>query len=139
MTFSNEIVSEADEAAFDFRQIKRPPLYLDPIWPYQWTIDRDRRVFLMATAGVGNDEARSVKHFILWIEEEMVRLQLNHVAVGENAEHVTSTWHLLEMSLPRRLRGDRERVLEALREALTAYRVAGVMVTVRSHQAVFQF
>ena len=138
MAFSNEIVSEADEAACDFRQIKRPPLYLDPIWPYQWTIDRDRRVFLIATTGGGN-EGRSVKHFVLWFEDEMVRVQLNHVAVGENAEHVTSTWHLLELSLPRRLRSDRERVLKALREALTAYRVAGVMVTVRSHQAVFQF
>ena len=138
MAFSNEIVSEADEAAFEFRQIKRPPLYLDPIWPYQWTIDEGRRIFLIAT-GVRNDEAGSVKHFVLWFEGEMVRFKLNHMAVGENAEHVTSTWHLLEMILPRRLRSDRENVLEALREALTAYRVAGVMVTVRSHQAVFQF
>jgi hypothetical protein len=138
MPFVNERISEQDKAAFDFSQIKRPPIYRDSIEPYKWTIDRSRGLFLIGTLG-GNEDERNAEHFALWWKGEPVHFKLLHDAVGQFKQHVSSTWHLVKMYLPTNLERDREEILQALREALTEYKVSGCGVHVASHEVHFTF
>lgn len=138
MAFVNEIISAHDKANFDFSQIKRPPLCVDPIEPHYWTIDRKRDIFLIWTLG-GNEEEQNVHHFALWWRGDVVHVKLERDAVGQNKTHVTSTWRLKQLRLPSHLESSRAEVVEVLKEALTEYKVAGAGVRVASHEAKFEF
>ena len=139
IAFVNESISVYDKANFDFSRIKRPPLYyVDPIEAHYWTIDRTRDVFLIWTLG-GNEEARNAHHVALWWHGDLVRIGLERDAVGQNRMPVTSTWRLRLMQLPSHLESSRAEIVEALKEALTEYKVTGAGVRVASHEAKFEF
>jgi len=138
MTFINERITSDVRTEFDLSRIKKPPLYLDPAEPYKWTIDRSRNIFLVWTHG-GSEDEPSAQHFALWWDGEIVHVKLEQWTEGEFSRHVVSTWQLKSLVLPAALESKREQVLLTLKEALRAYRVAGIGVPIASHEANFSF
>ena len=85
----------------------------------------------------GYEDERNVLHFVLWWKGEPIHIKLEREAEGLNAVHVTSTWHLLRMTLRVELEPERGFVLQNLKEALSAYKVTGTGVAVASYDAKF--
>lgn len=138
MAFVNERISDEDRLNFDFSHFKRPPLYIDSIEPYNWTIDRERNIVLVWTRG-GTEEERNAQHFALQWKGQIVYAKLEREAVGLNANHVTSTWRMKHLTIPPSIEASRNEIIEALKQALTEYKVGGIGVHVASHEAKFEF
>lgn len=138
MAFVNELISDEDKQRFDFSAIRRPPLYLDPVPPREWTVDRDRDVFLMWTRGSDQDDQHAI-YFVLGWRGELLPVSLEREAIGAFREHTVTTWRLRWIGIPPRLEPQRNAILLALKDALTEYKYSGLGVAVASHEAKFEF
>jgi hypothetical protein len=137
ITFGNERIPGDDKARSDFKRIKRPPIFRQPIDTRNWTIDRSRNIFLVWTGG-GTEDERHAVHFAFAWNGSIVRLKLEQDSVGQFSQHVTTTWRLKESLIPDELVPEKVAILAAIREAHVVYR-AGDGVVVASHEARFDF
>lgn len=138
MAFVNERISEEDKLRFNLGSIMRPPNYSDPIRLVDWTVDKDRKIFLVWTKGSSEDERNSV-YFALGWGGEIIHLKLLKNSVGQIKEHVDTTWNIEHAWIPPALQASRKEIISALKEALITYKVQGVLVPVASHEAKFEF
>lgn len=138
MAFVNERISEEDRLRFNLDSIKRPTLYLQSIEPYAWTIDKDRRIFLILTKG-GSEDEQNAEYFAMGWDGKVIHVKLRNESVGLFKDHVTTTWSLEHAGIPPDLQAFRAEILSALKEALVAYKVRGGRVPVASHEAKFTF
>lgn len=64
MGFVYEKISDADKKRYDFSAIKAAPVFLQPIVPYAWTIDRERETFFL-WVGSGGESQPHIHYFAL--------------------------------------------------------------------------
>ena len=137
MAFVSEIISDEDKSRYDLGVIKRPPIYLQPVNPTTWTIDRERNAFLITTTR-GTVDHQNLVQFSLWWNGDVIRIDTEMNSVGKFNEHVDIVWNLLSLWIPKSSVVSREDVIKALKEALIAYR-AGVRIKVNSCSTSFAF
>jgi len=138
MAFVNELISDEDKQRFDFSVIRRPPTYLESVYPHHWTIDRERDLFLIWTRGGGEDD-RNAAYFALWWKGNVLPVNLEFTEIGTIHDHIKTTWRLRWIGVPPHLERERTAIISALKEALVVYKVGGAGVPVVSHEATFEF
>ncbi|WP_168846049.1 hypothetical protein [Sphingomonas sp. S2M10] len=137
MAFHNEYVDSSSDEAKEYnldgvrRSFHRP---LDT--RYSWTIDRDRRIFLMWIKG-GREEFYQRQNFCLWWKGCIISLDLLQ---SENGFSDT-TWDLVSSSftIPEGVIEGRDKIVSLLKEALIEYKHAGIGMDVPDHKATFLF
>jgi hypothetical protein len=117
MSFVTEIISTEDQKLIGFEQIKDP--IGRPLRPYKWTVDRDRKMFLLQTYRGGEDSHHLV-WFIFDIKGVRLSLQLSCKTYQEVGGSVYP-WKLVQpLVLPKGVTETKQQVVEVLREALAS-------------------
>lgn len=137
MTFVNEYVSTEDAKKYDLDSINRR-FGKDPAIRYQWTINRISDVFLMWISA-GREEFAGRQVFALGWKGLVFPVHMESEGHGRLAEKTTTIWRLAGVDLPPQLTSQREEIIQALKAALTEYKVSGIGVPVADHTAVFEF
>lgn len=137
MAFVNEYVTEEDAKKYDLDGINRQ-FMKDPEIRYDWTIDRERNVFLLWIEAE-REEFAGEETFILWWNGLIVPVYTFKTREGRASEKVITTWRLRGIDLPPELSEKYDEVIAVLKEALIEYKVFGIGVPVADHTAVFEF
>ncbi len=142
MTFVNEKVSEQDIEKYGLRSINKT--FLKPDIEYDWTIDREREIYLRV---MGNNwqEPQEQKISFYW-KGHLLRMDLKRVGNEDNVRGGKGgcTWSLLpigrkHLELPTELQIHRDQITHDLKEALTAYKDFGRRSVIGDHTANFLF
>lgn len=140
MTFVNEFVSDEDIKKYDLPSVWMKIKGSTP-FQYLWTINHKRNVFLIEYSG-GREELSNHIDFALWWDGYIhkARLIKNNDRL-EGLENLTTTWQLIGVDTDIDIDSvhSKEQVLNALKDALRAYRLLGASVPVKNHTAVFDF
>ena len=137
MAFVNEYVSPEDVKKYDLDGINQR-FGKDPALRYQWTVDRERNVFLI-WMDAGREEFSARQTLLLWWQGISVFVRLLSATTGTLGSQVTSRWQLQQINLPPELVTKRTEILDVLKEALVAYKVSGIGLPVPRHTATFEF
>ncbi len=137
MAFVNEYASPEDVKIYDLDGINQR-FGKDPALRYQWTIDRERNVFLIWMEA-GREEFAARQTFLLWWQGISVFVRLLSATTGTLDSQVTSRWQLQQIDLSPELDAKRTEILETLKDSLVAYKVSGIGFPVPRHIAVFEF
>jgi hypothetical protein len=132
MTFINEFTPPEDIEKYGLKKIDKRFEFLGATSTRQWTIDRERDIYLrnVAQAGAGDIEVcNQLKWTFYWKGHELtLRLDLLEGRGGEG-EPGWSHWRLVLVNgssgLPEQLKPHRREIFADLKEALIAYQGAG--------------
>jgi hypothetical protein len=135
MAFINELISEADLEKYHIKEIDEE-FVVGQTKSRQWTIDRGRDIYLrnVARGGGGDPDIRSQTTWTLYWHGDLLGLRLDLLdGGGARGEPGWSHWRLVWLEgshgLPDQLKPQRTQILEALYEALLAYKDFGVYST----------
>lgn len=136
MAFINEFVSEADvkiygldgiwDACHPLRKGERPFGFR-----YAWSIDRDRRIFLM-WVGAGREEFSNRLEFALWWNGNLLTATLDDVGKEKNSK----TWDLINIRIPTDFKNGNADVVSVLKEALIVYGYRGAQAQLPNNYSV---
>lgn len=136
MSFVNEVVPTADIERYGLQEINR--IFLKADCSYEWTIDRERDVYLRWML---NDRENSIEHtFSFYWKGAIFTIQLR--AKGESARGGSghTSWTSLKIDGSAEiLKSHKEEILSDLKNALREYGEAGLLSSVVEHTAVFEF
>ncbi len=132
MAFVNEFISSADVEKYDLEAIDER-FVVGGTHSRQWTIDREHDVYMRNVArGAGSDpDLRNQTEWTLYWHGDLLILRLDLLdGGGKPGEPGWSHWRLVWLDgsdgLPLHLKGQKDRIIDTLKEALTVYRGAGV-------------
>ena len=137
MAFVNEYASPEDAKKYDLDGISLQ-FGKDPALRYQWTIDRERNIFLIWMEA-GREEFAARQTFLLWWQGNFVVVRLLSATTGGLDGQATSRWQLQQINLPPEVVTKRAEILDVLKEALVIYQVSGIGLPVTNHTAIFEF
>jgi hypothetical protein len=131
MSFVNEFISADDVEKYGLKAIDEK-FIVGGTNSRQWTIDRDRGIYLrnVARGGGAEPEIRNQTKWSFFWGDELLTLRLDLIdGGGETGGMGWSQWKLVRVNgsegLPESLKGMRGDFLESLKEALITYRSAG--------------
>ena len=135
MEFVNEYVSEEDIKKYNINEIwlSHHPEYkrkgrTSSNSPYNWTIDREREVWLMRVAA-GGYERGNLSTWVLYWRGELIEIELAKPGEGSKSykeQPYRIVWGFSPFSLHPSDHPDWQEILQALKEALTVYGDRGV-------------
>ncbi|WP_200958259.1 hypothetical protein [Massilia sp. Root335] len=125
MAFINEFIPEADIKKYGIEEVNKKYI-AGGTNSDQWTIDRDRDVYLRCVAR-GRDEFRNESTWTLYWERELITIELHLLdAGGRRGESGWAHWKLHHIYIPPHLEARRNDILTDLKNSLTAYKGGGV-------------
>lgn len=136
MAFVNEFASEEDVEKYGLKQLCDK--YLIYRSKYNWTIDKERDMYLMWIRSGREDYANEYDFLFYWNQTPIdVRLSVNGESIrdGKGWTH----WSLLRLFIPENLEALRTAIIEDLKQALTAFRDWGAKSITAEHTATFDF
>jgi hypothetical protein len=137
MAFVNENVSHEDAEKFDLDGITKK--FGGSIGPrYQWTIDRNKNVFLKWISAE-REEFSNRQNFVLYWKGGVIPISLEKETIGNYSDGAKTLWTSKGIDLPGELERSRDEIVSALKEALTEYKVFGLGVDALNHSAYFNF
>ena len=132
MAFVNEFISAEDVEKYGLKTIDEK-FIVGGTNSRQWTIDRERDIYLrcVARGGGAEPEIRNQTKWTFYWRGTPLTLRLDLLeGRGEGGEAGWSHWRLVWLNgssgLPEHLHPQKAQILEDLEEALTAYQGAGV-------------
>jgi hypothetical protein len=132
MAFVNEFIPPEDVEKYQLAEIDKR-FVVGGTSSRQWTIDRRRDVYLrnVARGGGGDPDIRNQTEWTLYWHGDLLVLRLDLLeGRGQQGEPGWSHWRLVwfcgTSGLPAHLKSQKTQILDALKEALTAYQGAGV-------------
>ena len=131
MTFINEYISAEDKKRYNIDNINEK--YIAAGVSSQWTIDRDRNIYLReVSAGIGHSGKNRIWNFF-W-NGTLIEIKIEILSSG--GERGALCWahkKIHDFQLPHTLESNREEILSDLKEALTAYKDGGVFATAATY------
>ncbi|RMH87401.1 hypothetical protein EBB59_13070 [Lysobacter pythonis] len=129
MTFVNEFIPAEDVEKYGLKEIDKH-FIVGGTNARDWTIDRERDIYLRNVANGREDWRNQTKWTFYWQGEELtLRMDLLE-GRGERGEPGWSHWKLIRLNgsygLPKHLKANKDEILKTLIEALTVYRGGGV-------------
>lgn len=120
MAFVNEKIPDADKAKIasevSFEKIrivaKWIPEYREPIL---WTVDRERRVYLIFLTGGGREQ---LPYYVLGIEGNTVVFNVDNKSKGDDAQGITGLYIVRDLRIPLALENRRTEINNLISEAL---------------------
>lgn len=132
MAFVNEFIPAEDVERFGLNEIDKH-FVVGGTNARDWTIDRERDVYLRNVANGGGNEPEIANKttWTLYWKGDLLTLRLDFIAsTGKEGEPGWSHWKLMRINgssgLPAHLQPEQAKILEAITEALVAYRGGGV-------------
>lgn len=124
MAFVNEYASKEDVAKYRLDEMQRKHCDANPL--YNWTIDRERDVFLMyATAGSYGGGG------LQYMLSRLGKLTFHWLSFHADTETRTITWTYLRVAAPKILSEEVQREVDAtyadLKAALRTYKATGAL------------
>lgn len=131
MAFVNEKISHDDRQMYGLDKLDERKMYGKTI-SRQWTIDRDKDVFLRHTASGREEHSNSTWWEFYWRGSHLlVELELVD-GTGERGGHIETTHRLRKLDLSPSLKQFQEQIVLDLQDALQAYKDGGVLATAAS-------
>lgn len=135
MAFVNERVPEQDIDKYGLRTINEK--YLKGDFDYRWTIDRTRDIYLRWMTYDREDIGRN--DFSFYWKGSLIPVRLYRQGHGVRGGTGCTTWKFAGWWLPEELTLQRDQIIADLKEALIAYKDAGIGSTIAEHTAYFEF
>ncbi len=132
MSFVNEYISDEDRKKFDIDEIDGN-FHVGKTRSPQWTIDRDRNIYLRCVARGREDIAHKSTWTFFWSGELLilkVELLATKGGVGDDA---WSHKKINNFKLPERFKEKRDQIIDDLKEAFIAYKDGGVFSKTASY------
>lgn len=130
MAFVNEYISPQDIDSYRIKEIDK--LYIiGGTGSSQWTIDRDRNVYLRHVAHGSRDiEGFHRGVWIFWFDKELIEIGIDILSAtggltGPSSAHMAIRY----INIPAHLEDRRAEIVDLLREALLAYKNGGVFAS----------
>lgn len=136
MAFVNEYVSDEDVKKYGLEEINRRYSKVDIPGRYSWTVDRERNIYLRK---MRSDKDAFWEDFTFFWQGELLAVRLSEEGTAIRGGTGTTRWKLIHLVLTDSLTDRRDEILAVLKEALRAYKTAGVYSAVADHTAIFEF
>jgi hypothetical protein len=125
MAFINEFIPAADIQKYGIEEINKK-FIVGGTKSSQWTIDRDRDIYLRCVAR-GREEYRSETTWTFYWGGELIPVELHMLAGGgKRGEPGRTHWKIHHIYIPPHLQNMRNDILKDLKDALLAYKDGGV-------------
>jgi len=137
MVFVNEWVSAEDVKKYELDIIWKKVKGHTPI-DYIWTIDRDRNAFFFPYESGRDDISNRIDFVLCWdgvVHTIGLTKNSDHL---EGIENSTTTWSQRWFKYGGGMHS-KEEVIDTIKEALRAFKVFGIALSVEHHTAVFEF
>lgn len=124
MAFKNEKISEQDRAwvakLVNYESIKAISRWVHRFSiPSTWTVDRDRKAFLIGLGGGGGpDDVGRMPYAVLVLDGQVIVFNLVERSTGSGAVGLHKTVEVHDLILPTALVATKEEIKELLSEAL---------------------
>ena len=121
MPFVNEeIITEEDKAYFDSFGIK-DPFTGELRKSKEWTIDRERNMFLINVAGQGTEYSEIPMYFAFVYKNRVFEIPTFHKSIGDMSTGIEMLWEISIGRPPKELMPELSEIFKYLMEAFTAY------------------
>lgn len=128
MAFVNEYISAEDFLTYGIEAIDMQ-YWNTTLRSRQWTIDRERNIYLRAVAS-GKDELSHIATWTFYWKGDLLWSQREGVAFrGKPGEPCWSHTKVSKLVLPPHLQSNQQEIHQALRDAFFSYRDGGVYAT----------
>ena len=128
MGFVNERVPENERKDFKI------PSYYKVVTPKYWTIDREKSIILFKYWT--NIDEPSEKYFAFIWKDEIVNLTF----ICEIPDVNTVKWSIKNISIPKPVEGEKNKILDELREAMSVYGFSGYsFAKVKAEEVIIDF
>lgn len=133
MPFVNEYISEADIEKYNIESINRK-FVVGGTHARDWTIDRDRNIYLRNVAN-GREEFACQTTWTFYWGEELIVLDLDLIEGGGSpSQPGWSRWRLRKIEMPESLKLHQQEIINDLKDALLAYKDGGVFSVNTTYQ-----
>jgi hypothetical protein len=119
MGFVNEKISEEDVKKYDFEGLSKTFHVSLSNLKYQWTIDRERSIFLVFLIQHREEE---YCHFLLWWDGQFIPFSISYLATGNPYGELSITWDKPLFAFPDDFNASYDEVVRVLKEALIEYK-----------------
>lgn len=136
MAFVVEKVAEQEIDKYGMREINQK--YRAGDSGYHWVIDRERNIFLRRVT-TGDRERPYLSYFTFSWKGTLIPIILEKHGEGVRGGKGSTTWSWANGRIPEQLMAQKDEILADLREALIAFKDAGIYSTIVDHTAYFTF
>lgn len=132
MTFVNEYIPEADKKKYQITD--QSNFYR--AGASQWTVDREREMFLVYRAAYGPEGPQDQKFWAFYWRGHLLDVQVQNMEVRQDSDgNVHSRKRIIQINgMSPELEQSKPQILEDLRGALSVYGVAGLLIPVKSYE-----
>ena len=128
MAFINEHISADDIEKYDIESIDKR-FIVGGVSSKNWTIDRERNIYLRIVARVREDYRHESTWTFFW-NGELLLVELDNIKTdGKAGGERTGHKRIRRLEIPQHLKSHRDEIIDDLKEALTAYKDGGVYAT----------
>jgi hypothetical protein len=133
MAFINEHIPPADLVKYDIERIDKSHV-MGGTSARDWTIDRDRDIYIREVS-IGREEFASRSTWTLYWRGTLIPVDIDVLsAFVDAAGDARSHKRVLRIDIPQHLSSHRREILDDLRDALVAYKDAGVFSKTNNYQ-----
>ncbi|AEV67600.1 hypothetical protein [Acetivibrio clariflavus] len=120
MAFINEKISEADKEIFNSYGFKSV-FTNDPIEPWEWTIDRERDIFLVALEGRGYYDSEIPLFYALVWQKRVIKIEAYRKSIGDFFTGTEMYWRITKIEAPMFFFNQKDELIELIKEAFDAH------------------
>jgi hypothetical protein len=136
MAFLNERISDENIKKYGIEEIDRKHYHAH--FQPEWTVDHERDMYLREV-GSGREEYANRQDFTFYWGKTLYLVRLTREGRGVRDGPGQTNWSLISISASQELVDQRNDLVVALKEALSAYKDFGTYSTNTSHVATFTF
>ena len=122
MVFKNEKISEQDRAEFEsvvnYENLRKQAQYLPEFrskFITRWTIDRERRVYVLGVIGGGREQ---LPYCVLVIDGKVIVFNLDQETKGNDSIGLEEHWDIYDLRIPTEMESHQEEIKQLIREGL---------------------
>ncbi|PYG83914.1 hypothetical protein LY28_03762 [Ruminiclostridium sufflavum DSM 19573] len=125
MAFVYEKIPEGDRKYFNSFNLKSP--FTDKLlYSREWTIDREREVFMVGLGGQGTYESEIPMYYALVWGKSVIFLDTFCNGKGDYDTGIEMWWKITKIKAPICLLKDNDKMIEIIKEAFDAMGFAGI-------------
>lgn len=136
MAFVNEYVPDEYIKKYGLEEIDER--YHKGHFRPDWTIDRARNVYLRWMSP-GREDLFDHNYFTFYWKGMLMDVELKRVGERDDGGRRSTTWTLVNLSLPEGLFGNRSEIIADLKLALSEFKDFGIGSKLAEHTAKFEF
>ncbi len=136
MAFVNEYIPETDKQKYQITDHSN----FYRAGAGQWTVDREREMFLVYRGGYGPEGAQDEKFWAFYWRGYLLDVHLHNLALSQDSDgNVHSRKRIIQIKgVTSDLERSRSEIIEDLACALSVYGVAGLLIPTKSYSLVLE-